>query len=96
MNSNLLDALVIGGGTAFWSLLFAAFRRRRDTILREARHRERMGLSLSRWETILLARETASLEAELRRDPRRSAAYKTGQYIAGVWKAGAGKRAQKV
>ena len=96
MNTDLLDALVIGGGTAFWSLLFAAFRRRRHTILREARHRERMGLSLNRWETILLARETASLEAELRRDPRRSAAYGAGQYVARVWKAGAGKRAQKV
>ena len=96
MNSDLLDAMVIGGGTAFWSLLFASLRRRRAKIIEEARHRGRLGLSLNGVESVLLAREDASLKADLRRDPRRSLAYKAGQYVARVWKAGAGKRAQKV
>jgi hypothetical protein len=78
MNSDLLDALVIGGGTAFWSALFASFQRHRPKILEELPHRERLGLPLNGCETILLIRETASLEAELRRDPRRSPAYKAG------------------
>lgn len=96
MNNNLLDALVIGGGTAFWSLLFASLRRKRVKIIEEARHRERLGLSLNWVESVLLARESARLEAELRRDPRRSAAYKAGQCITRVWKAGTGHGAQKV